>query len=84
VEPIAGTFAGVIVRLDGPERRDRTPPEDPASNPLSSGIPDYDAYSLEVVQRIGYDSFTPDNGVLLAKFKDTLRGRNGGPNEFNS
>jgi hypothetical protein len=70
--------------LDGPEPRDRTPPEDPASNPLSSGIPNYDAYSLEVVQRIGYDSFTPDNGVLLAKFKDTLRGRNGGPNEFNS
>jgi hypothetical protein len=37
-----------------------------------------------VVQRIGYDSFTPDNGVLIAKNKDSLRGRNGGPNEFNS
>jgi hypothetical protein len=37
---------------------------------------------MEVVQRIGYDSFTPDNGVLLAKNKDR-EGRNGGPNQFN-
>ena len=28
-------------------------------------------YTLEVVQRIGYDSFCPDNGVLLAKNKDS-------------
>ena len=27
-------------------------------------------YTVEVVQRIGNDSFTPDNGVLLAKNKD--------------
>jgi M6 family metalloprotease-like protein len=84
VDPLPGTFAGIIVRLDGAEPHDRTPEDDPATNPLSPGIPDYDAYSLEVVQRIGYDSFTPDNGVLLAKFKDNLRGRNGGPNGFNS
>jgi M6 family metalloprotease-like protein len=84
VEPLPGTFAGIVVRLDGPEPQDRTPEDDPATNPLSPGIPDYNAYSLEVVQRLGYDSFTPDNGVLLAKFKDSLRGRNGGPNGFNS
>jgi hypothetical protein len=84
VEPLPGTFAGVVVRLDGSEPQDRTPEDDPATNPLSAGIPNYDAYSLEVVQRLGYDSFTPDNGVLLAKFKDSLRGRNGGPNGFNS
>ncbi len=84
VDPLPGTFAGIIVRLDGQEPHDRTPADDPATNPLSSGMPKYNAYSLEVVQRIGYDSFTPDNGVLLAKFKDSLRGRNGGPNEFNS
>jgi len=84
VDPLPGTFAGLVVRLDGPEPRDRTPEDDPATNPLSSGTPNYDAYSIEVVQRIGYDSFTPDNGVLLAKFKDSLRGRNGGPNAFNS
>ena len=39
---------------------------------------------MEVVQRIGYDSFTPDNGVLIARNKDTLKGQNGGPNGFNS
>ncbi len=84
VDPLPGTFAGIIVRLDGPEPGDRTPPDDPAINPLSPGIPNYNFYSLEVVQRIGYDSFTPDNGVLIAKNKDSLRGRNGGPNAFNS
>jgi M6 family metalloprotease-like protein len=84
VEPAPGTFAGIVVRLDGEEPRDRTPEDDPAANPLSPGTPNYDAYSIEVVQRIGYDSFTPDNGVLIAKTKDSLRGRNGGPNAFNS
>jgi M6 family metalloprotease-like protein len=84
VDPLPGTYAGVIVRLDGPEPGDRTPPDDPATNPLSPGTPNYNSYSLEVVQRLGYDSFTPDNGVLIAKNKDSLRGRNGGPNSFNS
>jgi hypothetical protein len=83
-EPLPGAFAGITVRLDGAEPHDRTPPDDPATNPLSRGTPDYDFYSLEVVQRIGYDSFTPDNGVLLALNKDNVRGRNGGPNAFNS
>jgi M6 family metalloprotease-like protein len=82
VEPLPGTFAGIIVRLDGSEPHDRTPADDPATNPLSPGIPNYDYYSLEVVQRIGYDSFCPDNGVLLAKNKDK-ESRNGGPNGFN-
>jgi M6 family metalloprotease-like protein len=84
VEPLPDTFAGIIVRLDGPATGDRTPPDDPATNPLSPGIPNYNFYTLEVVQRIGYDSFTPDNGVLIAKNKDSLRGMNGGPNGFNS
>lgn len=84
VDPLPGTFAGIIIRLDGEEPVDRTPPDDPATNPLSPGIPNYNFYTLEVVQRIGYDSFTPDNGVLIAKNKDNLRGWNGGPNAFNS
>jgi M6 family metalloprotease-like protein len=82
VEPLEGIFAGIIVRLDGAEPHDRTPADDPATNPLSPGIPNFDFYSLEVVQRIGYDSFCPDNGVLLAKNKDK-ESRNGGPNGFN-
>lgn len=82
VEPRQGTYAGVIVRLDGTEPHDRTPADDPSVNPLSAGIPNFDFYSLEVVQRIGYDSFCPDNGVLLAMNKDK-ESRNGGPNGFN-
>jgi M6 family metalloprotease-like protein len=84
VDPLPGEFAGIMIRLDGPEPQDRTPPDDPATNPLSAGTPNYNSYTMEVVQRIGYDSYTPDNGVLIAKNKDTLRGRNGGPNAFNS
>jgi M6 family metalloprotease-like protein len=84
VDPLPGTYAGIMVRLDGSEPGDRTPADDPATNPLSPGFPNYNFYTLEVVQRIGYDSFTPDNGVLIAKNKDSLRGRNGGPNAFNS
>jgi M6 family metalloprotease-like protein len=84
VDPLPGTFTGIMVRLDGADPSDRTPADDPATNPLSPGTPNYAYYTLEVVQRIGYDSFTPDNGVLIAKNKDGLRGNNGGPNAFNS
>jgi len=84
VDPLPGTYTGISVRLDGSEPGDRTPPDDPATDPLSPGIPDYNFYSLEVVQRIGFDSFCPDSGVLIAKNKDNLRGNNGGPNAFNS
>lgn len=84
VDPQPGEYAGIIVRLDGEEPHDRTPISDPATDPLSPGLLPYDFYTLEVVQRIGYDSFTPDNGVLLAKNRDSLRGNNGGPNGFNS
>jgi len=84
VDPLPGTYTGLVVKFDGEKPGDLTPPDDPATNPLSAGTPSYSYYTLEVVQRIGYDSFTPDNGVLIAKNKDGLHGRNGGPNEFNS
>jgi M6 family metalloprotease-like protein len=70
VDPGPDSFAGVLVALDGDAPQDRTPPDDMNANPLSSGKPVWNNYSIEVVQRIGYDSFTPDNGVLLAKNKD--------------
>lgn len=82
VEPLPGTYAGVVVRLDGEAPQDRTPETDPSADPLSPGKSNYNFYSLEVVQRIGYDSFTPDNGVLIAKNKDK-ESNNGGPNGFN-
>jgi M6 family metalloprotease-like protein len=84
VDPLPGTYAGIVVRFDGEKPGDLTPPDDPATDPLSAGTPNYNFITLEVVQRIGYDSFTPDNGVLIAKNKDSLRGSNGGPNGFNS
>lgn len=82
VEPLPDEYAGMVVRLDGDEPHDRTPYIDPATDPLSPGTPRFNYYSLEVVQRIGYDSFCPDNGVLLALNTDG-EGRNGGPNQFN-
>ncbi|HOW84376.1 MAG TPA: peptidase M6 [Candidatus Aminicenantes bacterium] len=84
VDPLPGTYTGLVVKFDGSRPGDLTPPDDPATDPLSPGKPDYAYYTVEVVQRIGYDSFTPDNGVLIAKNKATLRGMNGGPNAFNS
>jgi M6 family metalloprotease-like protein len=41
---------------------------------LCSGSENYDNYTVEVVNRVGYDSFAPDAGVLIAKTKnaDTL------------
>jgi M6 family metalloprotease-like protein len=69
-EPKPGELAGITVRLDGAAPHDRTPPCDPAADPLCAGDPVFDFYTLEVVQRLGYDSFTPDNGVLIAKNKD--------------
>jgi M6 family metalloprotease-like protein len=79
-----GGRAGRGGRGGGPATvtRDRTPWEDPATHPLSQGIPDFDNYTIEVVQRMGYDSFCPDSGVLIAKNKDRASS-NGGPNAFN-
>jgi M6 family metalloprotease-like protein len=70
VEPEPGRLAGLTVALDGDAPRDRTPPCDMKADPLCAGAPVFNFYSVEVVQRIGYDSFTPDNGVLIAKNKD--------------
>jgi len=70
VEPPAGSWAGLSVRLDGDAPQDRTPVCDRNADPLCAGDPAFNDYSVEVVQRIGYDSFTPDSGVLFAKNKD--------------
>jgi M6 family metalloprotease-like protein len=70
VDPPAGAWAGLIVRLDGDAPQDRTPACDRNADPLCAGDPLFNDYSVEVVQRIGYDSFTPDSGVLLTKNKD--------------
>jgi hypothetical protein len=76
VDPGPDELAGITVKLDGDAPGDKTPLQDFARNPVSAGDTLYNFYSLEVVQRTGYDSFTPDSGVLLAKNLDEeLRGR---------
>jgi M6 family metalloprotease-like protein len=67
-----GSLAGVQVYLDGPSPVDQEPACDVNTDPLcDGGGPDgnWSNYTLETVQRIGYGSFEPDNGVLIAKNK---------------
>jgi M6 family metalloprotease-like protein len=65
VDPGPDQLAGITVKLDGDAPVDK-----------SAGDTPYNFYSVEVVQRIGYDSFTPDNGVLISKNLDEeMRGR---------
>ncbi|RJQ87467.1 M6 family metalloprotease domain-containing protein [Amycolatopsis panacis] len=63
--PAPGAYRGLTIALTG---GDREPPCDQATDPRCDGG-GYDGYSLEVVDRMGSDSFTPDSGVLLAKTK---------------
>ncbi|MGE5361412.1 MAG: peptidase M6 [Bacteroidales bacterium] len=69
VPPTGNRVAGITVALDGVAPQDKMPPCDIKIDPLCSGAATWTNYTLEVVQRIGYDSFTPDNGVLIAKNK---------------
>ncbi|MFE6779853.1 M6 family metalloprotease domain-containing protein [Streptomyces sp. NPDC057702] len=52
--------------------RDLSPTCDRATDPLCDGG-GYQNYTVEVVDRMGMDSFTPDNGVLLSKTKNADR-----------
>ena len=70
VDPGPDELAGVTVRLDGDAPQDRTPACDMKADPLCAGDSVFNFYTIEVVQRIGYDSFTPDHGVLIAKNKE--------------
>jgi M6 family metalloprotease-like protein len=51
---------------------DRSPSCDVATDPLCDGG-GFNNYTVEVVDRMGADSFTPDAGVLLSKTKDQDR-----------
>ncbi|MEV4703993.1 M6 family metalloprotease domain-containing protein [Actinoplanes sp. NPDC049316] len=66
VEPGEGGISGINVTLDG---GDASPACDAGTDPYCDGG-GYDNYTLEVVDRMGFDSFTPDSGVLLAKTKN--------------
>lgn len=69
VRPGPDDLSGITVAFgDG----DRSPACDIAADPLCDGG-GYDDYTVEVVDRMGADSFTPDSGVLLAKTKNADR-----------
>ncbi|MFS0644460.1 M6 family metalloprotease domain-containing protein [Siminovitchia sp. 179-K 8D1 HS] len=55
------------------EMEDLTPPNslrDDWRADMQRGAKWYNNYTVEVVDRVGFDSFTPDSGVLLAKTKN--------------
>ncbi|EPS39987.1 hypothetical protein H072_6197 [Dactylellina haptotyla CBS 200.50] len=55
---------GLHINMD----KDRSPTCDDNTQPLCDGG-GYDGYEVEVVDRMGSDSFTPDSGVLISKVK---------------
>lgn len=69
-EPGRGGLAGINLKLG--QGGDKSPACDTGTDPLCDGG-GYDNYTIEVVDRMGTDSFTPDSGVLLAKTKDRDR-----------
>src|SRR5690625_1068808 len=56
------------------EMEDLTPPnslEDDWRADMQRGAKWYDNYTIEVVDQVGFDSFVPDSGVLMAKTKNS-------------
>ncbi|GAA2884428.1 M6 family metalloprotease domain-containing protein [Streptosporangium fragile] len=69
VQPGPDGLSGINIAFgDG----DRSPACDVRTDPLCDGG-GYENYTVEVVDRMGADSFTPDSGVLLAKTKNEDR-----------
>lgn len=66
VQPGPSGLSGINIALDA---GDLGPPCDVRADPFCDGR-GYHNYTLEVVDRMGTDSFTPDSGVLLAKTKN--------------
>jgi M6 family metalloprotease-like protein len=69
VQPGAKDLSGVNVEM---ATGDLAPPCDTATDPYCDGR-GYQNYTVEVVDRMGADSFTPDSGVLVAKTKNQDR-----------
>jgi M6 family metalloprotease-like protein len=64
--PVGRTgLVGANIAMDA----DRSPACNTSTDPLCDGGR-YNNYTVEVVDRIGYDSFTPDSGVMLSKTKN--------------
>ncbi|KAF2708596.1 M6 metalloprotease [Pleomassaria siparia CBS 279.74] len=67
VSPVGGLM-GLNVTLDS--GGDLSPVCDIETDPLCDGQ-GYDNYNIEVVDRMGADSFTPDSGVMISKTKNS-------------
>jgi M6 family metalloprotease-like protein len=65
-DPLPGTFAGLNIKLTG---GDKAPKCDRSKDPFCDGG-GYDNYTVEAIDRLGADSFTPDSGVLITKTKN--------------
>ncbi|WP_237108700.1 M6 family metalloprotease domain-containing protein [Nonomuraea sp. MG754425] len=70
VQPGEKGLSGVNISFD---TGDKSPACDVRTEPLCDGG-GWENYTVEVVDRMGSDSFTPDSGVLLAKTKNDDRG----------
>ncbi|MFI7150642.1 M6 family metalloprotease domain-containing protein [Nonomuraea sp. NPDC050022] len=69
VQPGQNELSGVNISFD---TGDKGPACSTQTNPLCDGG-GYENYTVEVVDRVGTDSFTPDSGVLVAKTKNQDR-----------
>ncbi|MCA2211913.1 M6 family metalloprotease domain-containing protein [Jidongwangia harbinensis] len=68
VKPGPQDLAGLNIAMNA----DRSPSCDPSTEVLCDGG-GFENYTVEVVDRMGADSFTPDAGVLLSKTKNQDR-----------
>jgi M6 family metalloprotease-like protein len=68
VQPGERDLTGINLKLGS--RGDLSPRCVTSADPLCDGG-GYHNYTIEVVDRMGFDSFTPDSGMLLAKTKDS-------------
>ncbi len=76
--PTNGEISGVNIALDG--TGDNEAPCNYLTDPTCDGVRTsaapsvtgkYNNYTMEVVQQIGSDSFSPGHGVLISKTKNT-------------
>src|SRR4051812_8510875 len=65
----AGVTAGAQITLDGTGPVDKEPACSINADPLCDSATGWTNYTVETVQRIGYGSYEPDSGVLIAKNK---------------
>lgn len=68
VAPGDDDLMGIEIAMD----KDLSPPCNISTDPLCPGG-GFDGYDVEVVDRMGPDSFTPDSGVMLSKTKNEWR-----------